>query len=108
MGTVNELLGIARKQIGVSEAPPDSNNVRYNTWYYGREVMGSWYPWCMVFCKKLNEVSSPIGLRAKSAWKDSLPSMALKKPATPLSISAYSYPEGRITNTSLALVSDAI
>ena len=51
MGTVNELLGIARKQIGVSEAPPDSNNVRYNTWYYGREVMGSWYPWCMVFCQ---------------------------------------------------------
>ncbi|MCI9431479.1 MAG: CHAP domain-containing protein, partial [Oscillospiraceae bacterium] len=51
MGTVNELLGIARKQIGVSEAPPDSNNVRYNTWYYGREVMGSGYPWCMVFCQ---------------------------------------------------------
>ena len=51
MGTVNELLGIARKQIGVSEAPPDSNNVRYNTWYYGREVMGRAYPWCMVFCQ---------------------------------------------------------
>ena len=51
MATVNELLGIARKQIGVSEAPPDSNNVRYNTWYYGREVMGSGYPWCMVFCQ---------------------------------------------------------
>ena len=49
MGTVNELLGIARKQIGVSEAPPDSNNVRYNTWYYGREVSGKAYPWCMVF-----------------------------------------------------------
>ena len=49
MATVNELLGIARKQIGVSEAPPDSNNVRYNTWYYGREVSGSAYPWCAVF-----------------------------------------------------------
>ena len=23
--------------------------MRYNTWYYGREVMGSAYPWCMVF-----------------------------------------------------------
>ena len=29
MATANQLLTIARKQIGVSEAPPDSNNVRY-------------------------------------------------------------------------------
>lgn len=49
MGTVNELLAVARRQIGICESPPDSNNVRYNTWYYGREVMGSGYPWCMVF-----------------------------------------------------------
>lgn len=49
MGTVNELLTIARKQIGVMESPPGSNNVKYNTAYYGREVMGSAYPWCAVF-----------------------------------------------------------
>lgn len=49
MATANELLSIARKQIGVCENPPSSNNVRYNTWYYGREVMGSAYPWCMAF-----------------------------------------------------------
>ena len=49
MGTVNELLAIARKQLGVCENPPSSNNVRYNTWYYGREVSGSGYPWCMAF-----------------------------------------------------------
>ena len=49
MATVNELLDIARKQIGVKESPPKSNNVRYNTWYYGREVSGSAYPWCAVF-----------------------------------------------------------
>ena len=49
MATANELLAIARKQIGVCESPPSSNNVRYNTWYYGREVMGSAYPWCMAF-----------------------------------------------------------
>lgn len=49
MATANELLAIARKQIGVREDPPGSNNVRYNTWYYGREVMGSAYPWCMAF-----------------------------------------------------------
>ena len=49
MATANELLAIARKQLGICENPPGSNNVRYNTWYYGREVMGSAYPWCMVF-----------------------------------------------------------
>lgn len=49
MATVSELLDIARRQIGVKESPPKSNNVRYNTWYYGREVSGAAYPWCMVF-----------------------------------------------------------
>ena len=49
MATVSELLEIARRQIGVKECPPNSNNVRYNTWYYGREVSGSAYPWCAVF-----------------------------------------------------------
>ena len=49
MATVSELLDIARRQIGVKESPPSSNNVRYNTWYYGREVNGSAYPWCAVF-----------------------------------------------------------
>lgn len=49
MSTSKELLTIAAKQIGVRESPPNSNNVRYNTWYYGREVSGKGYPWCMVF-----------------------------------------------------------
>lgn len=49
MATISELLDIARRQIGVKECPPNSNNVRYNTWYYGREVSGAAYPWCMVF-----------------------------------------------------------
>lgn len=40
---------LAATQVGISETPPNSNNVRYNTWYYGREVSGSAYPWCMVF-----------------------------------------------------------
>ena len=40
---------LAATQVGISESPPNSNNVRYNTWYYGREVSGGSYPWCMVF-----------------------------------------------------------
>lgn len=51
MGTVKDLLSIATEQIGITENPPNSNTVRYNTWYYGREVKGKDYPWCMVFCQ---------------------------------------------------------
>ena len=48
--TVNEILDLARSQIGVKESPANSNNVKYNTAYYGREVYGDIaYPWCMVF-----------------------------------------------------------
>lgn len=43
------VLDCARSQIGVKENPPGSNNVKYNTWYYGHEVSGDWYPWCAVF-----------------------------------------------------------
>ena len=49
MATVNSLLELARRQLGVKEDPPGSNKVKYNTWYYGREVSGAAYPWCMVF-----------------------------------------------------------
>lgn len=39
----------ARDQIGVTENPPGSNNVIYNTLYYGRAVSGDAYAWCMAF-----------------------------------------------------------
>lgn len=43
------VLAVARSYIGVTEDPPGSNKVLFNTAYYGREVSGSDYPWCMVF-----------------------------------------------------------
>lgn len=39
----------AYSQLGVTELPPNSNNVIYNTDYYGQKVSGSSYPWCAVF-----------------------------------------------------------
>ena len=47
--TEKELLRIATAEIGTKENPAGSNKVKYNTWYYGREVSGKAYPWCMVF-----------------------------------------------------------
>lgn len=51
MGNVNDLLDVARHQVGVKESPPNSNRVRYNEWFYGRSVSGKSYPWCMAFCQ---------------------------------------------------------
>ena len=47
--TADRLIQIARGEIGVTENPPNSNNVKYNTWYYGHPVSGSAYPWCCTF-----------------------------------------------------------
>lgn len=51
---VKDILAAAKKEVGVKESPPNSNNVKYNTWYYGREVHDHdinptiTYPWCCV------------------------------------------------------------
>lgn len=49
MSIIDSIISTASEEIGVTEYPPRSNNVKYNTDYYGREVSGSEYPWCMVF-----------------------------------------------------------
>lgn len=45
--TADRILSIARSYIGVVET--QTNNVVFNTAYYGHEVNGSAYPWCAVF-----------------------------------------------------------
>lgn len=47
MPTPNDILKVAKAEIGTKEIP--NNNVKYNTWYYGKVVNGSAYPWCMAF-----------------------------------------------------------
>lgn len=52
MTTAEKLLILARGELLVKESPPGSNNVKYNTVYYGHEVRDSTtdhYPWCVVF-----------------------------------------------------------
>lgn len=70
MGTVKQLLDIARGTIGIKENPPDSNKVSFNTWYYGSEVSGPKYPWCQVYvqycCAKAG-VKLPIKTASCSA-----------------------------------------
>ena len=47
--TAREIIEMAVSQIGIKEQPANSNNVKYNTEYYGRTVSGSDYPWCCAF-----------------------------------------------------------
>lgn len=41
------LIKVATEEIGTKEAPV--NRVKYNTWFYGKEVSGIQYPWCGTF-----------------------------------------------------------
>lgn len=44
-----DVLDVARRELGTKEDPANSNEVKYNDWYYGRHVSGKAYPWCMTF-----------------------------------------------------------
>lgn len=47
--TVQNVLAVAAAEVGTMESPSNSNNVKYNTWYYGRAVSGARYSWCVTF-----------------------------------------------------------
>ena len=46
MATARQIINIARKYIGLKESPAYSNNIIFNTDYYGHPVSGDRYPWC--------------------------------------------------------------
>lgn len=61
--TIERLRAIERAQLGVEEAPPKSNNVKYNTDYYGRPESGENFKWCVVFqwwCFQKAEIPTSI------------------------------------------------
>ena len=49
MPTVQDIIKTALDEVGVTEYPPNSNNVKYNTAFYDHDVSGSSYPWCCAF-----------------------------------------------------------
>lgn len=46
MASASQILTLAKKEIGTKESPANSNNVKYNTAFYGKVVSGPDYPWC--------------------------------------------------------------
>lgn len=45
--SLDRVIAVAEGELGTTEWPPNSNNVKYNTEYYGRQVSGSPYKWCV-------------------------------------------------------------
>ena len=49
MATAKQIMDKAISYVGTKEKPANSNNVIFNTHYYGRPVNGSQYKWCAAF-----------------------------------------------------------
>lgn len=49
MGKIDTLIAKAKSYVGVSESPSGSNNVIFNTDYYGKAINGSDYSWCVTY-----------------------------------------------------------
>ncbi|WP_300635984.1 CHAP domain-containing protein [uncultured Oscillibacter sp.] len=75
--TAEKVLAIAKAELGTKESPANSNRVKYNTWYYGREVSGSAYPWCMAFVQWVF-AQAGVKLPAKTASCGALMNAAKK------------------------------
>lgn len=103
MATAEKVLAIARQELGTKESPANSNKVKYNTWYYGREVSGSAYPWCMVFVQWVFRQAG-IPLPLKTASCGALMNAAKKagqwvtKDYCPGDVVIYDFPGGAATD----------
>lgn len=49
MSLIQTIIDKANSFLGYTEKPAFSNNIVFNTDFYGREVSGSNYPWCVTF-----------------------------------------------------------
>lgn len=80
--TADMVVATALAEVGVKESPKNSNRVKYNTWFYGREVRGASYPWCMVYVcwcfAHVKEPPKPLP-KPKPTYTGKLPAVKLKK-----------------------------
>ncbi len=101
--TAEKVLAIATAELGTRESPANSNRVKYNTWYYGREVSGAAYPWCMVFVQWVF-AQSGVKLPVKTASCGALMNAAKKagqwvgKDYRPGDVVIYDFPGGAATD----------
>jgi hypothetical protein len=67
---INSLLKIHHQELArkVGQQPLGSNNVKYNTWYYGRKVSGDEYMWCAAYQSWVNAMAGvPMNIYPRAA-----------------------------------------
>ena len=69
--TAADVMHVAESWIGAHEDPLGSNNVLFNTDYYGRPVYGPDYPWCCAFvwdCFRMADASDLFYYGQRTAY----------------------------------------
>lgn len=103
METAEKVLSVAQGELGTKESPANSNRVKYNTWFYSREVSGSAYPWCMAFVQWVF-AQAGVPLPIKTASCGALMNAAKKagqwvtKDYRPGDVVIYDFPGGAATD----------
>ena len=62
MATANDILNLAISYLGAKEDPPNSNNVIFNTHYYGGPVHDQSLHWCAAFVWDIFRMAGASGL----------------------------------------------
>lgn len=68
MPTSDKIVAKALSYVGTKESPANSNNVIFNTDYYGKPVNGSAYPWCAAFVWDIFRMCNAEKLITKTAY----------------------------------------
>lgn len=82
--TADMVIATAKAELGVKESPKDSNKVKYNVWYYGKNMSAAWCCTfvCWVFAHVLlPEVINPIS-KPTTKYTGNLPTPTLEKGST--------------------------
>lgn len=75
MAKASEVMKLAKSYVGTKESPAYSNNVIFNTHYYGHEVNGGNYAWCVTFIWDIFRMAGASELfydGKKTAWCDAV------------------------------------
>ena len=77
--TADMVIETARSQLGVKESPKNSNKVKYNVWYYGRNISAFWC--CTFVCWIFAHVEGEIKPVTKPSGKYSgtIPAATIKR-----------------------------
>lgn len=104
--SAQSFVDMCAREIGTAESPAGSNNVKYNTWYYGKSASG---PWCCVFVQWcFNKAGIPLPIKTASCvslyeyYKQNDPGRIHKSNPKPGDIFVYIYSNG--TNGHVGIV----